>query len=70
MAGSLSYVDIKTDIVGRIRRGDWPLDAIIPGEVELAAELGCARATVNRALRELADEGVLERRRKAGTRAL
>lgn len=70
MSGSVTYMDIKTEIVGRIRRGDWPLDTIIPGEVELAAQLGCARATVNRALRELADEGVVERRRKAGTRVV
>ena len=32
------------------------------------AEFGCARATVSRALRDLAEAGVLERRRKAGTR--
>lgn len=70
MAGSITYMDIKSEIVGRIRRGDWPLDTIIPGEIELAAQLGCARATVNRALRELADEGVVERRRKAGTRVV
>lgn len=70
MSGTVTYMDIKTEIVGRIRCGDWPLDTIIPGEVELAAQLGCARATVNRALRELADEGVVERRRKAGTRVV
>lgn len=70
MAGSVTYMDIKAEIISRIRRGDWPLDTIIPGEIELAAELGCARATVNRALRELADEGVVERRRKAGTRVV
>lgn len=70
MAGTLSYVDIKIEIISRIRQGIWPLDAIIPKEVELAAELGCARATVNRALRELADEGIVERRRKAGTRVV
>lgn len=70
MAGTVSYVDVKSEIIGRIRRGDWPLDTIIPGEIDLAAELGCARATVNRALRELADEGVVERRRKAGTRVV
>jgi len=70
VSGTVTYMDIKTEIVGRIRRGDWPLDTIIPGEVELAAQLGCARATVNRALRELADEGVVERRRKAGTRVV
>ncbi|NEU34752.1 GntR family transcriptional regulator, partial [bacterium LRH843] len=28
----------------------------------------CARSTVHRALRELAEEGVLERKRKTGTR--
>ncbi|MEM1047095.1 MAG: UTRA domain-containing protein [Pseudomonadota bacterium] len=70
MPGTVSYVDVKSEIVGRIRRGDWPLDTIIPGEIDLAAELGCARATVNRALRELAEEGVVERRRKAGTRVV
>ena len=70
VAGFLSYLDIKTEIIDRIRKGVWPLDAIIPGEIELAAELGCARATVSRALRELADEGVVERRRKAGTRVV
>jgi len=41
---------------------------VIPSEVELAAEFGCARATINRALRELAETGLLDRRRKAGTR--
>ena len=41
---------------------------MIPGEEALAREFGCARATVNRALRDLAEAGVLERRRKAGTR--
>lgn len=34
----------------------------------MAEEFGCARATVNRALRQLADAGLLDRRRKGGTR--
>jgi GntR family histidine utilization transcriptional repressor len=54
----------------RINERIWPPGDLIPGEVELAEEFGCARATVNRALRELADEGLLERRRKAGTRVV
>ena len=29
---------------------------------------GAARATVSRAMRELADDGIVERRRKTGTR--
>lgn len=42
----------------------------MPGEAEIAAEYGCARSTVNRALRGLADEGLIERKRRAGTRVL
>ena len=61
---------IRTEVLRRIRVRDWPLGAMIPTEAELAAEFGCARATVNRALRELAHTGVLERRRKAGTRVV
>ena len=42
--------------------------SLIPGDFTLSEEFGCARATVNRALRELARDGVIERKRKAGTR--
>ena len=52
----------------RIRNKTWEPGSIMPGEVELAEEFGCARATVNRAMRELAEEGILDRKRKAGTR--
>lgn len=41
---------------------------MIPNEQALAEEFGCARATVNRALQSLSEAGLLERRRKAGTR--
>lgn len=63
-----SYQDIKADVLNRIRQNIWPPGAGLPGEIELAEEFGCARATVNRAMRELVDEGILERKRKAGTR--
>ncbi len=52
----------------RIRDRQWPPGDRIPNEAALAEEFGCARATVNRALQALADDGWLERRRKAGTR--
>ncbi len=56
--------EVRRRIAGRVwRPGDF-----IPHEAELAREFGCARGTVNRALREMADEGILDRRRKAGTR--
>jgi GntR family histidine utilization transcriptional repressor len=69
-SASLSYRDVKAEILNRVRAGLWPLGEVIPGEEALAAEFGCARVTVNRALRELASEGVVERKRKAGTRVV
>lgn len=59
---------IQDDVLRRIRDGEWKRGEIIPSEVELAAAFGCSRATVNRALQALADAGILDRRRKAGTR--
>ena len=59
---------IRAEALARIRRRDWPPGALIPAEEDLAREFGVARATVNRALNALASEGLLERRRKAGTR--
>lgn len=69
MAGApRSWQAVEAEVLRRIRSRDWAPGDLIPGEVELAAELGCARSTVNRALRQLAAAGYLERRRKAGTR--
>lgn len=64
----VSWQSIQTEVLRRIHEREWPPGHVIPGEVDLAAEFGCARATVNRALRSLAETGILERRRKAGTR--
>ncbi len=66
--GKISFRDVKKIVLGRIRDKTWPPDSILPREVELAQEFGCARATVNRAMRELADDGFVDRKRKAGTR--
>ncbi|MDE3122023.1 MAG: UTRA domain-containing protein [Paracoccaceae bacterium] len=68
MTAPQGWEAIRAEVLDRIHRRDWLPGAIIPTEEQLAAEFGCARATVNRALRELATAGVLERRRKAGTR--
>ena len=66
--GKLGYRDVKREVFRRIRSLDWGPGTLLPGEVELAAEFGCARATVNRAMRELSDDGIIERRRKTGSR--
>lgn len=63
-----TYRQVKSDILSKITSGHWGPGCLLPNEIELAAIYGCARATVNRAMRELADDGIIERRRKAGTR--
>lgn len=63
-----TYKDVKSDILSKITKGEWAPGSLVPNEIELATTFGCARATVNRAMRELADDGLIERRRKAGTR--
>lgn len=59
---------VKNEVLRRIHERTWAPGDLIPTETELAEEFGCARVTVNRALRTLADAGLLDRRRKAGTR--
>lgn len=63
-----TWQSVRAEVLGRIQSGEWAPGTMIPAENELAQELGCARATVNRALRELADNGIVQRRRKVGTR--
>ncbi len=63
-----SWKSIQNLVLQRIRDRVWQPGALIPTEAELAREFGCARTTVNRALRELAQIGILDRKRKAGTR--
>lgn len=62
------YRQIKAEMFRRIRNGQYRPGDVMPGEVELAAEFGCARATVNRAMQELSDDGIIDRKRKGGSR--
>ena len=63
-----SYRDVKAAILRGIADGEWRPGGLLPSELDLASRYDCARATVNRAMRELAEEGLIERRRRAGTR--
>ena len=62
------WQDIRDEVLRRIHARTWKPGDLIPNETDLAAEFGCARATVNRALQALAEAGTLDRKRKAGTR--
>jgi GntR family histidine utilization transcriptional repressor len=61
------YRTIHSDIVQQILSGAWSPGYRIPSEVDLAAQYSCSRMTVNKALSQLAAEGYIERRRRAGS---
>ncbi|GLQ28440.1 UTRA domain-containing protein [Sulfitobacter pacificus] len=63
-----NWQSVQSEVLRRIHAREWPPGELIPNEADLAIEFGCARSTVNRALRSLAESGLLDRRRKAGTR--
>ncbi|KEJ96791.1 GntR family transcriptional regulator [Pseudosulfitobacter pseudonitzschiae] len=63
-----SWQSVQDEVLRRIHNRIWKPGAQIPNETDLAKEFNCGRTTVNRALRELAESGILERKRKSGTR--
>jgi len=62
-----AYQRVKRYVLDRIQRGAWQEGDAIPGEEALAREFGVSRMTVNRALRELSDEQIVERVQGSGT---
>lgn len=62
-----AYQRIKNAILDNIHSGKWQAGKAISTELALAAEFGVSRMTVNRALKELSAERVLERRQGSGT---
>jgi len=61
------YGRIKAYILERIESGVWGPEEQIPTEHELAAKFKASRMTVNRAVRELTDQGLLFRIVGVGT---
>jgi GntR family histidine utilization transcriptional repressor len=61
------YQQIKDLIIERISKGDLKPRDRVPSEHELVDATGVSRMTANRALRELNDEGIVERLAGKGT---
>ncbi|WNJ95707.1 histidine utilization repressor [Vibrio ruber] len=61
------YAKVKQAICRQIDTGEWQPDQRVPSESEMVKALNVSRMTVNRALRELTDEGVLLRQQGVGT---
>jgi GntR family histidine utilization transcriptional repressor len=62
-----AYQRVKQHVLERIQNGQWKEGDAIPGEEALAREFGVSRMTVNRAIRELGDEQIVERVQGSGT---
>jgi GntR family histidine utilization transcriptional repressor len=61
------YRQAKDFVHGKLVSGEWKPGDLIPSENRLVLELGMSRMTVNRALRELTEEGRLLRVSGVGT---
>ena len=61
------YARVKQHLMDGLAAGLWPAGAQMPSEATLVAEFGVSRMTVNRALRELQAEGLVQRVQGLGT---
>lgn len=61
------YARVKQFLKNGLATGRWPPGALMPSEAELVAMFGVSRMTVNRAIRELQAEGLVERSQGIGT---
>ncbi|MCV2370214.1 histidine utilization repressor [Roseateles oligotrophus] len=61
------YLKVKNHLRERIASGHWVAGDLLPSEAELVQLFEVSRMTVNRALRELSQEGLVERLQGVGT---
>lgn len=61
------YIQIKNDIIEKIRNGIYKENEKIPSEVKLMEEYGAGRGTVREAIRLIIDEGYLYIKKGIGT---
>ena len=61
------YQTIKQHIIDMIESGQWPTAYRVPSENELSQSFSVSRMTARRAVKELADEGLLVRSQGLGT---
>ena len=58
---------MRERILARILDGTYKPGDKLPRDEDIAAQLGCARSTVQRAMGDLSDAGIVGRKRKGGT---
>lgn len=62
-----SWMEIRDSIRSMILNSTYGPGDKLPRDEEFALQFGCARSTVHRAMRDLAQSGVVERKRRGGT---
>ncbi|MEB8386994.1 GntR family transcriptional regulator [Rhodobacteraceae bacterium KMM 6894] len=62
-----SWKDVRDQIHRRVLDGTYRPGDKLPRDEDIAEALGCARSTVQRAMQDLSDAGIVERKRKGGT---
>lgn len=63
-----SWKDVRNRIHDGILSGRYAPGDRLPRDADIAEDMNCARSTVQRAMQDLSDSGLIERRRKGGTR--
>lgn len=63
----LRHTDIHAVLRRELTSGVYTVGGRFPGDAELQARFGVGRHTIREALKALADEGYIERRRRSGT---
>ena len=64
---SAAYAQVKQSLKDGLSEERWRTGDLMPSEAELVAQFGVSRMTVNRALRELQSEGLVDRVQGVGT---
>ena len=64
---SSKTTNVEQYLLGRIRSGEFPVNARVPSQHRLMAKLNCSRITVQRAMKNLIRAGFLRSEKGRGT---
>ncbi len=61
------HAEIARDLRATIADGTWPVGTVLPTEMELCSRYGVSRHTIRIAVADLAESGLVTRRKRLGT---
>ncbi|MDP4026870.1 GntR family transcriptional regulator [Methylobacterium sp. NEAU 140] len=62
------WAQVARDLTAGIASGRFPVGSLLPTELELCERYGTSRHTMRTAIRQLQDQGLISRNKRAGTR--